>query len=915
MNRGDDSVSRTGRVATGGLPVPGNWRDPIEAGVFMVPRCPKGVVPRARLEERLNEGVRGPLTLVTAPAGTGKTVLVSSWVSRLDTTSTVVWLSLDEATTGPGTFWYLVVTGLARQGVDVPHVVSPGPDAGDPSFTSSIAEQVLAHHEPVVLVLDCDGLLASDTAARLDSLIRRSAGRLRVVLLTREDPLLPLHRYRLAGTLLEVRMVDLAFTPDEARQMLTGMGVDLSAGAMDAMIRRTQGWAAGLRMAAMSLAHREDGEAAAWKLAGDSGTVAEYLLAEVLDTQPKALRQLLLDTSVVDVLRPGLAAALAGPHADRALSFLVHGNAFLEELRDFPGCYRYHHLFRELLRAQLAYESPARSVELHRVAAAWLADHGRVVDAVRHAVTIAEWETAARYAVDDLCIFSLLTGRSAEGLQEVLARIPKSAQGSAVSIVCAARAVATGDWKGAAGALTRARQLLPGTREDSWPEGELSIAVVQLVHARQTAAAETALDAGAVAHGLIHVQQPARLAAHPELAAVIQSNLGGALVLAGRLNAAGEAFAAAAAAGNVTGRELPLIDALGHGALLAAWRGDLTRAAGLAVRAIRVSSAAGLTPVGCPAAAEIALAYVHTERYDLGAGRKHALRAAGCVPAPYDPLSTAMLGLVQARICRAAGDPEGALASLDAAGAGGRLPGWLADSLGLEKIAMLVADGQSADAEAVVEQLTEQYAVEAGLRLTREAPGGSVDLDPPALSLRGHGAPIAVRVDTVVQSAIRHARAGSEKNAVRDLDHALRLAAPEQSRRPFRAAPKDLWRLLGQHNELLLRHPWLTDRRTGGPEGGGVPPPRLPMQARQEPDRFYQPLTDKERAVLGHLSELLTTEEIAASMLISVNTVRTHVRNILRKLAASRRNEAVRRARVLNLIPPLAAVGEATPPE
>ena len=132
-------------------------------------------------------------------------------------------------------------------------------------------------------------------------------------------------------------MADLAFTAAEARELLTGTGVDLSEAGMDAVISRTQGWAAGLRMAAMSLAHRTDREDAARELAGNTGTVAEYLLAEVLDTQPQGLRRLLLETSVVDVLRPGLAAALAGPHAERALSFLVHGNAFLEELPELPG--------------------------------------------------------------------------------------------------------------------------------------------------------------------------------------------------------------------------------------------------------------------------------------------------------------------------------------------------------------------------------------------------------------------------------------------------------------------------------------------------------------------------------------------------------------------------------------------------
>ncbi len=279
-----------------------------------------------------------------------------------------------------------------------------------------------------------------------------------MVLLSREDPLLPLHRYRLAGTLTELRMADLGFTRDEARAMLAGLGVDLSESAMDAMIGRTQGWAAGLRMAAMSLAHQVDREEAARKLAGDTGTVAEYLLAEVLDTQPAGVRRLLLETSVVDVIRPGLATALAGPHADRALSFLVHGNAFLEELPEGIGCYRYHDLFRQLLRAQLAYESPEHWVELHKVAAAWFASHGLVDDAARHAAAVEEWDLAARYVVDDLSVVSLLTGWPSEGLHDVLTQLPRSVDGIAVQVVTAARALSAGDHKGASACLQQARE-------------------------------------------------------------------------------------------------------------------------------------------------------------------------------------------------------------------------------------------------------------------------------------------------------------------------------------------------------------------------------------------------------------------------------------------------------------------------
>jgi len=875
--------------------------DPFELSRFVVPLPPKGIVRRARLLERLDVGARGPLTLVTAPAGTGKTVLVSSWAASARAVGTVVWLSLD-ADVSTGGFWHLVATGLSRRGVDVPAPVSAAElEAGDPSYTATIAGAVLAHHEPIVLILDCDGALESAVGTKLDSLIHRSAGNLRVVLVTREDPLLPLHRYRLAETVVEVRMADLAFTVPEARELLTGTGVDLSEAGMDAVTSRTQGWAAGLRMAAMSLAHRTDREDAARELAGNSGTVAEYLLAEVLDTQPQGLRRLLLETSVVDVLRPGLAAALAGPHAERALSFLVHGNAFLEELPELPGCYRYHLLFRELLRAQLAYEDPARSVELHRVAATWLADHGLVVDAVRHATAIGDWETAARYVVDDLSLPLLLTAPATDPLVEALAPMPKAA-GPAGILVAAARAAAADDWRGVAAGIRRARQAIADG--EPWPAAELDVSLLELSLARRAGDAVAAMDAAATAQALVHRQSPVALAAHPELDAVIATGLGEALVLAGRLNAAAEAFSVATETGHVTGREQPLIDALGHRALLSALRGELRAAAELAGRVVRISSAAGLTPARCPAAAEVALAYVHTETYDIAGARRHVARAATCGATAMEPLSAAMLGLVLARISRAGGDLDGAVAVLDETVSRADLPVWLADRLVLEQVTLLVVAGQSDRAADLAAQLSEPGSREAGM-LRVGAPTVSVGavVEPAVVTLRGASASLAVRVDTMLQEAAGHLAADNARRAVRELEHALRLAAPEQLRRPFRESPEELWRLLRQHDELLQRHQWLTNRRASRPTGP-MPRPRRGGGAETAPTsgQILEPLTDKEREVLGHLSELLTTDEIAAVMFISVNTVRTHVRNILRKLSASRRNEAVRRARELRII-------------
>jgi LuxR family maltose regulon positive regulatory protein len=458
------------------------WSERLDTARFVIPHPPTGLVRRDRLFERLDEGARNGLTLVTAPAGTGKSVLLSSWAAAQRAARSVVWLSLDDDCAGAGRFWHLVGAGLSHQGVDVllPSE-SPGPEAGEPSFLAALANRIVAHHVPVVLVLDCDCALSTDAASGLDLLVRRCADRLRVVLAARQDPPLPLHRYRLAGTVVELRMADLAFTSSEARELLSGLGVELSPASLDAVTCRTQGWAAGLRMAAMSLVHRPNREVVARRLAGDTGILSEYLLAEVLDTQPEGVRLLLLETSVVDVLRPGLVSALAGPSADRAISFLVRGNAFLEELPDSPGCYRYHLLFRELLRAQLAYEFPERLVELHRVAAAWSADHGLVVDAVRHAIATQDWETACRYVVDDQSIAALLTGRPEDPLTDVLSAIPRTAAGIAISLVSAARALAAGDLPGASAEVARIPRPIKTADGHPWPEGELAASLLDQV--------------------------------------------------------------------------------------------------------------------------------------------------------------------------------------------------------------------------------------------------------------------------------------------------------------------------------------------------------------------------------------------------------------------------------------------------
>ncbi len=274
-------------------------------------------------------------------------------------------------------------------------------------------------------MLDGGELFSAELAADLDFVLRHSGQLLHVVVLTRADPVLPLHRYRLEGSMVELRLGDLAFTEDETRRLLELCGLALDADAVTALTGRTRGWAAGLRFATMVLVQREDPEVAVHQLAGDRGNIAEYLMAEVLQTQPEDVRTLLMHTSVVDLLRPGLIEELAGPSAARSLDALARANVLVEAVPDQAGCYRYHPLLRDLLRAELAAQSPTQRVRLHLKAARWHAQEGLLASAVELAAEVGAWSQAARLVVDEVAIASLLLGDEADAVGRVLQEAPE----------------------------------------------------------------------------------------------------------------------------------------------------------------------------------------------------------------------------------------------------------------------------------------------------------------------------------------------------------------------------------------------------------------------------------------------------------------------------------------------------------
>jgi LuxR family transcriptional regulator, maltose regulon positive regulatory protein len=874
---------------------------------FEVPAQPEGLIQRSRLLERLDLGVAGPLTLVSAPAGTGKTALVSAWASQAR--GAIAWLTLKAGDESWTAFWTAFTQALGRRGVVVPLPPARTDSKEDHSgYVDAMVSALPERAEPVVVVLDCEADISAAVAEDLDRVLRRSGGWLRLVVVTRVDPVLPLHRYRLAGTVVEVRLADLAFTLPEARELMTSVGAELSDTALQAIHDCTRGWVTGLRFAALSLGRREDRDDqdhAAVEFSGVIGDVAEYLIAEVLDGQPPGGRQFLLETSILDVLRPGLIEAVAGLHGQRVLAFLIRGNAFLDELADDPGCYRYHPLFHELLRAQLAYESPARVPELHRAAASWMAGQGLVEDAVRHCAAAGDWEGAARYLIDDLAVGRLaLPG--ADALPSVLARMPEDTEGAAASLVRAALAMAVFDVETCAENLAGAQAQLDRVRSPHRSAAEFTLQLVRLVHAAAVANVEVGLGAAAAAERLLRLQAPERVAEHPELPVLIQARKGDVWLASGRLNDAAEAFVAGARAGELPGCELLLVDCLGQLALVSAMSGRLRKAGDLAARAIRAQQGSRVAAAACPRAAEVACAWVNTELYDISAARRHAQRAAQAQVAGNDLTPRVMLALVDARVRRARGDVDGALAGIVAARSQEPAPPqWLQDVLRLEEAELDIACGQPELAARTVKGLSEPGSPEGELVLARARMAMGATFQSPATTLRSAAASLPTQVGGWLLEATRQLDRGDQLRAGQALARALRLAAPERLRRPFREASPQVRRLLRGDRRLATEHRWL------GAATLDDALPVLQLRRRHEADDrrhpaqspILEPLTGREREVLGHLAALLTTDEIAGAMFLSVNTVRTHVRNILRKLAASRRNEAVRRARELGIIP------------
>ncbi|HET6986823.1 MAG TPA: AAA family ATPase, partial [Kribbella sp.] len=357
----------------------------------------QGLVDRRDLVAALDQALAKRVTVISAPAGSGKTSLLHAWADRRRHVCRIAFVSVKPGQHDAQLFW-LSLLGAIR-GSEPP---VPAPGFNGQAMVDKVLAELAAYGEPIVLIIDdLHELTSAEAGEQLTALLTNLPVEVHAIVATRRDLPLRLHQLRLAGELAEIRAAQLLFTEDEARKLLAAAGITLSDEAVTTLYQRTEGWAAGLRLAVLSLAGHPEPERFVAEFSGSDRTVAEYLMAEMLDRQPPEVQRLLLRTSLLDRVNGELADLLtSATGSERILLDLEDANAFVVSLDPARTWFRYHHMFSGLLRLELRRTAPGDVPELHRIAARWFADHGGTADAIRHLQAAGDWTDAARLLTD-----------------------------------------------------------------------------------------------------------------------------------------------------------------------------------------------------------------------------------------------------------------------------------------------------------------------------------------------------------------------------------------------------------------------------------------------------------------------------------------------------------------------------------
>jgi LuxR family maltose regulon positive regulatory protein len=878
------------------------------------PDLPSWLVPRPRLEKQVARGAEGPLTSITGPPGAGKTMAVASWAAGHQA-GPVAWVTVDGYDNKPEVFWSYVVAALRRAGVPVNRAATAlarGDMAGH-VFLLQLASSLAGRERAVTLVLD-DFHLLTDGAmlAGLAYVLKNARPGLRLVVTSRIDPPLPLHQYRLTGDLTEIRADDLAFSVPEVASLMVQHGVTLRPSVLEYLTETGEGWAAGLRMAAMSMAGHPDPEQFVKSLNAEDSAVAGYLVQEVLNVQPPDVRELLLYSSVLEQVNAGIAGALLDrAEVVGALEALARENSFVQPVGD--GWYRFHSLFRDVLRLKLRRERPDVVASLHGKAARWYQQQGMLAEAVRSAANSGDWTLAADIMVDELAIVQLMGPDHGDLPADGFHVVPAGDVSPRLLLAVSAVALSESGDQAAEAPLRAAEAILGRLPEDHDVLSRFAACTLRSSMAIRRGGLDVLDDATATAERLLDRIPQAVLAQHQHAVAQVLSGRGAVELWSGDPRVAADLFCRAAGLledviqgldpgrPELQARRNELAACRGYLALTEALRGRLNAAEEIA--------GSGTALVGDhrarqpdPASA-LALAFVRLEHGDLAASRARLKVAAAALDAHPDRLASAVGSLVAARGSLAEGRTSTVLDTIKRARTGRTLPPLLDQLLALTELQAHAASGDGQAALEVARRVGSQSALDTRVAVSRAwlAAGDAAAARrtlAAALEASSGEESERVRLEAWLADALLSFRSGDEARGLRSLEKALKLGEAEKRQLPFAMERSWLRPVLVRHPELASAH-----RQLLGPSL--VTPGTIPAQ-REAPDRaapvVVEQLSSRERDVLRYVGEMLDTEGIAAEMYISVHTVKTHLKSIFRKLGASDRREAVRRARQLNML-------------
>ena len=901
-----------------------------------VPRSRRGLVPRPRLSERLDRGAASRLMLVSAPAGFGKTTLLAEWLTAATADGwSSAWLSLDQRDNDPALFWTYLVAALrkAEPGVGggvLSLLQSPQPPSE--AILATLLNDLSGISNDVVLVLDDYHVIdTGDVQDGMTFLLDHLPAQVHLVIASRADPALPLARLRGRGELVEIRSVDLRFTPDEAAAYLNGvMGLALTARDVAALEGRTEGWIAALQLAALSMQGRDDIAGFIAGFAGDDRYIVDYLAEEVLQRQPEHVRSFLLQTSILDRLSGSLCGAVTGQDGGKAkLAALERGNLFLVPLDDRRRWYRYHQLFADVLQAHLLDEQPDDVPDLHRRASAWYEENGEPSESIHHALATEDFARAADLL--ERAIPAMRRSRQQRAVRGWIEALPDELVRvrPVLSVGYAGALLVDGEIEGVEDRLRDAEQRLNTATGQGTPDGHMSSAEMVAVDDEEfrrlpgvieVYRAALAQVRGEVLDTVRHARRALELSPHEEH--LVRASAAGFLGLAswasGDLADAHREYAECVAGLKLVGYDS---DALGCAIAL----GDIRVAQGRLGEAMRTYQQAlqrapeqdGSVLRGT-ADMYVGMSQLHRERGDLPAATADLLRSEELGEHTGSPQNPYRWRVAMARAREAQGDLDGALDLLNEAErlyVGDFFPNvrpvpalrarvWVAQGRWGEARSWVRERGLSATDDLSYLREFEHITLSRVLlaRHTEEHSEGSMyeatRLLDRLLSMAEEGGRTGSVIEILVLQALAHQTQGDLPAALAPLTRAVTLAEPEGYVRVFvdegppmaallRAAAREAQGEQKRIAPSYLRRLLAAVNNTAGnaPASQGL----------------IEPLSERELDVLRLLGTDLDGPDIARELIVSLSTVRTHTQHIYAKLGVNNRRAAVRQAEQLNL--------------